>query len=57
MLAEPRNKYHATYFNLCLCAPTLNFLYQMKGEVSLLEGKVHSPAASLHLDHRGISLF
>ena len=37
-----------------LCAPTLKFLDQIKQgdrEVSLFEGKVHSPADSLHLDH------
>ena len=37
-----------------LCAPTLKFLDQIKQgdrEVSLFEGKVHSPADSLHLDY------
>lgn len=40
--------------SLCLCAPTLKFLNQIKreGGVSLFEGKVHSPADSRHLDHR-----
>lgn len=41
--------------SLCLCAPTLKFLSQIKkGGVSLFEGKVHSPADSLPLDHRQI---
>ena len=41
----------------CVCAPTLKFLDQIKQgdrDVSLFEGKVHSPADSLHLDHRQV---
>lgn len=55
---EPGSKYHATYFKLYVFMghPYEHFLTKLKGWC-LFEGKVHSPAASLHLAHREALLY